>query len=741
MQAIDLSALTNSGRISARPFMVSEQGRIDPESCQQLGTAENMHLRYRYPGGCQDDFYLKCEDGAYLCKRYFKNAGGELDLQELGLELFGINFAGNAADDYFYHNENPRIYERMTFPLDYDRTGSGSARDSGFDSQAGNRWADPGVVCERIGRSPYQPFPAILLSNYASESGLVHGTLSQKVFYHNYLAEHQDGKIRFQVFSGFKGIRSLRCPAGKILLDEWYLGGTDEAADLEKIFAGYTEQLRRHLPPLYGATAINRTSMVWGSWNDGIMRKISDEMILQEASYLKENFPMVEWIQVDDGYAVHVPPAHGLGMPYEGEAGVDAKKFPDGLRAYSDKLRAIGLRPAVWIGGFCPKHTPIYQDHPEWFVDYDYRVEASAPLDVSLPEVRQYLEKALDVFFREYAFEGMKHDFWSYVFEDSHDLMKNRDASGYEWRSWWLKEVRKRLPDDAYLQTGCDIVMGNPFLGEFFTNYRYGIDIGSGNWDYVKINFLWGIACFATHTSDLFVPNSDSVGLFPGLNDTEAMFCLNYCLVTHTMVEIAGKLSQAAPNNPRLKALKKATCNPNNGQEIFLARYHYRDDQQAVPRILYFKTPHFSTTEEAPGLPLRTVGLFNVEDEEISIEFTAADLNLPEQQYLITDVWSGETLRCSGSHKLSVEAHGSRLLSISPVDGPQILDGNLKVEPTEGCAFKVPWGGEAEFFLNFTPGKMLCNGENLPFIAEPGKGNTKVTFKAPAKSIVEWQAE
>ncbi|MFA6931196.1 MAG: hypothetical protein WCT05_12795, partial [Lentisphaeria bacterium] len=609
LHSLAFASLPGCPGITFSPFLVGQQGRIDPASCHLESTGNQQHLCYRYPGGFQDDFYLIRKGNEYACKRYFQNGNCDFDLHELGLELNGISFAKNPAEDYFYHNENPRIYEKMGIPVDYDRVASGAATDSGFDAQAGNRWADPGVVSERIGRSPYQPFPAILLSNYASANGLVHGTLSQKIFYHNYLAEHQNGKIRLTIFSGFKGILALHCSPHKVLLDEWYLGTSSEAADLEKIFAGYTAELRRHLPPLYGATAINRTSMVWGSWNDGIFREISEEMILREACYLKEHFPMVQWIQVDDGYAVNVPPAHGLGMPYEGEAGVDSQKFPGGLRAYTDKLRAIGMRPAVWIGGFCPKHTPIFKEHPEWFINYDYRVKASAPLDVSLPEVRKYLEKALDVFFRKYAFEGMKHDFWSYAFEDSHDLLKNRDASGYEWRTWWLKEVRKRLPDDAYLQTGCDIVMGNPFLAEYFTNYRYGIDIGSGNWDYVKINFLWGVACFATHTSDLFVANSDSVGLFPGLNDIEAMFCLNYCLVTHTMVEIAGKLSETVPDNPRLKALKKVTCNPNNGQEIFLARYQYRDEKNTVPRILYFKTPHFSILEEQPGLPLRSIGL------------------------------------------------------------------------------------------------------------------------------------
>lgn len=99
--------------------------------------------------------------------------------------------------------ENPRIYEKMSIPVDYDRVASNDVKDTGFET-GGNRWADPGVVCERIGRSPYQPFPAILLSNYRTKAGLVHGTLSQKLFYHNYLVSHDGGKVRLEIFSGFK---------------------------------------------------------------------------------------------------------------------------------------------------------------------------------------------------------------------------------------------------------------------------------------------------------------------------------------------------------------------------------------------------------------------------------------------------------------------------------------------------------------------------------------------------------
>ncbi|MBR5156467.1 MAG: alpha-galactosidase [Clostridia bacterium] len=667
------------GELSFAPYIVMADGEelfldYNSEICDEKGTAV---LSAELAGVFRDDLYFTYKGDEITCRRVFENISDkDLNIKEIAVKLSGISFGNNLRDDYFYHNENPRIFEAMTFPIDYDRT-SADSKDSEFDIQAGNRWADPGVICERIGASPYQPFPAILLSNYKTKAGLVHGSLSQKTFFHNYLAKHENNAVTLDIFSSFKATAFLKAEPGRILTDEWYLGKTDDADNIEKIFEKYANELRKKLPVGYGRTSINRDNMVWGTWNDGVFRDVCEELILREAKYLKDNFPTVRWIQLDDGYAVYNKVAHGLGVVYEGEEGIDKTKFPNGLRHMTDEIRKIGLRPALWIGGLCPPETKIFKEKPEWFIDYTHRTP-NRPLDVSQPKVKDYMRRAVGVLCEKYGFEAVKHDFWSYAFEDSHDLYKNKDKSGYENRTWWLKEIRDVLPKDGYLQTGCDIVMGNPFLGEYFTNYRYGIDIGSGNWDYVKTNYLWGAACFATHTGDLFVPNSDSVGLLPGLNETEAMFCINYCLVTHSMVEIAGLLSLA--NNPeRLKILKKAVCNPNNGQDIYFVGYDYRLPYYCVPNIIYFKTPHFSKAENSDIMPVRTVGIFNVDEETKSYGFTAEDLGLAKGEYVLTDVWSGKQYELDEEFKTEIEAHGSRMLAVSKKEGIQLYDANIRI--------------------------------------------------------------
>ncbi len=630
-------------------------------------------------------------DGGIAVTRKLTNLSDTVQhLRECVTGIDGWTLGGDPALDYFYHLENPRIYEKFCIPVDFDRVAS-DVSDSGVDTVAGNRWADPGTVHFRIGRSPYQPFPALLISNAALPDGVVHGSLSQKVFYHCHELSHCDGKLQWKLIAAFKALDWREIQPGEILEDVWYLGATTQAGEIEHLFDGYTRELRRVLPANYGATALNRTKLVWGSWNDGIFRDVYEPDLLEMAEYLQREFPQVAWMQLDDGYAkvaVESGVSHGLGMPYEGDAGVDERRFPHGLKAFFDQVRLRGLRPAIWIGGSSPLPAPIALEHPEWFIDYSYRCDYFRVLDASLPVVRDYMCKALDYLLTGCGCEGMKHDFWSYAFEDSKPLLREHRYSGYELRDWWLKELRKRLASDGYLQTGCDIVMGNPFLGEYFTNYRYGIDIGSGNWEHVAASFLWGSACFATHTGDLIVPNSDAVGLFPGLSDDEAQFCLNYCLITGSMVEIGGYLYRHQ-DHPRLKPLKKAACCPENGCDVSFVNFDYRAGHRP-PTEFFRQGAYFSHLRGNPALPVRTVAVFNLGEEEKSFAVAFADLGLEPGEYFVCDVRDCRVSRESASFAGTLAPHASRLFTVTPVtEFPAVLDADREITGVDAAAKRL----------------------------------------------------
>ena len=533
----------------------------------------------------------RVQSGFSVLRKVQNISGQTLCFYGLGFDLEGICFGGKNEDDYYYANENARLFCNLTIPLDYNRKNDNDEQNKVFALPVDRKWCDPKVAEGRICSAPYQPFPAILLSNYAVKTGLLCGSLSQDVFYHSFEVGHNGRGAFLKTYSTFKNIAYREVEAGGTLVDVLYIGETEQADDVNKIFDGYVSVLREVLKNNHGASDTNRHTLIWDSWNDGIFRDISEEMLLNEAKSVKRLFPTVEWFQLDDGYSAYCHEnvdldAHGLGVAYEGDEGIDKVKFPNGLKGYTDKVKALGLKPALWIGGWIPVNAKLYRERPDWFFSYQYRLDFAQPLDVSQEQVRDYMSFAIHKLLVEYGFEGIKHDFWTYAFEDRHDLLKNKNKSGYEWREWWHKQIRSCVPN-GYMETGCDISMGNPFLGKYFNNYRCGLDIQDGKWERVTTTMFWATAILSTHTGDLYIPNSDSIGLLPGLSDDDFMFVVNWQIITRTLVEISGRFSRVDENNPRLKVLQRAVQYLNNGENVYFAKYDYRQKGINLPEIIY----------------------------------------------------------------------------------------------------------------------------------------------------------
>lgn len=617
---------------------------------------------------CEDknDFKVNIDlqnarNGYILRRKITNQTSNEVKLYGLSACLSGLNFGNLSKDDYYYCNENGRLFSALTLPVDYDRTGTNEAKNNELGVIADTFWADQGVINEKILNGVYQPFPAILISNYNVKSGLVCGSLSQDYFYHNYELSHEGQNVLVEINSEFKDIEYRIVRAGECLEDILYIGSIDCADDFNHLFDDYTSVLRRFLNNNYGARQTNRHSLIWDSWNDGIYRNISEQSLLKEAECVKKLLPAVEWFQLDDGYSAysHENPdkaAHGIGTYYEKNHGVDFKKFPEGLKGYTEKLKKIGLKPAIWIGAVCPAEAQICTEKPEWFLDYSYRFSDSRVLDVSKPCVREYMKNAIECFVSQ-GFEGVKHDFWSYAFEDSHNLLSNNEKSGYENREWWTKTLRSALGDGGYIGTACDMSMGNPFLGKYFNNYRFGIDVGGGKWLNIATTFLWGVCVLSTHTGDLFIPNCDSIGFLRSLNDVDYMFAVNFAIISRSFVETSGRFSSVSESDERLAVLQRATKYLNNGENVYFAKFDYRKKGKILPNILYLKS-HFDSPEQNENF--RTVALFNVTEQPVTIEFSAADIELFGEKYLFSEVWTNEKVVSDGL-RVTLSPHESRL--------------------------------------------------------------------------------
>jgi hypothetical protein len=206
--------------------------------------------------------------------------------------------------------------------------------------------------------------------------------------------------------------------------------------------------------------------------------------------------------------------------------------------------------------------------------------------------------------------------------------------------------------------------------------------------------------------------------MFPGLSDTDAEFCVNFILITRTMVELAGRFTIADKDDRRFKMLKKATCHINNGQDVYFADYDYRVDG-ALPEILYIKTPHFSK-DTSDIAPLRTVAVFNISDDDgVKKVISREGLGLAEGEYILTDVWSGERLALNGKCEILLDAHASRLFSVNKLESAVILDSNVELcgmrfaDGVFEATLTYPY--DCELTLTKKPTSVSVNGEPVDF--------------------------
>lgn len=113
--------------------------------------------------------------------------------------------------------------------------------------------------------------------------------------------------------------------------------------------------------------------------------------------------------QIDDGYEAAV-----------GDWLTPNEKFPHGMKAAADAIRAAGMLPGIWLAPFtAEKDSAIAREHPDWLLRDD---SGEAPLggsnwsgfyglDIYHPGVRAYLKEVFDTVVRDWGYGLVKLDF------------------------------------------------------------------------------------------------------------------------------------------------------------------------------------------------------------------------------------------------------------------------------------------------------------------------------------------
>lgn len=143
---------------------------------------------------------------------------------------------------------------------------------------------------------------------------------------------------------------------------------TDEIKDVE-----------RDLPVLY-----NEYCYTWGKPEAKTLEKMLPEIAALGCKYFV----------IDDGWFYNL---YNDKRYVIGDWNVNKEYYPEGLKAFADKVRSYGMIPGVWYEfEGVSEHSDVYRDHPDWLLTRDGKIinnGGRAFLDFRKEEVLNYLRE------------------------------------------------------------------------------------------------------------------------------------------------------------------------------------------------------------------------------------------------------------------------------------------------------------------------------------------------------------
>ncbi len=149
----------------------------------------------------------------------------------------------------------------------------------------------------------------------------------------------------------------------------------------------------------------------WTSWYRYYTR-ISEESMNRELDSLAAAESGLTWFQVDDGW-----------QPRTGDWTTTNRKFPHGLRPLADRVKALGMRPGLWVAPFiAEKSSDLLRKNPGWaeLDEHGRKVPAGYnplwsgtfyALNPDHPGLRAHLREVFRLIFEDWGFELVKLDF------------------------------------------------------------------------------------------------------------------------------------------------------------------------------------------------------------------------------------------------------------------------------------------------------------------------------------------
>ena len=540
----------------------------------------------------------------------------------------------------------PQVFATENLRGDYFGTGT----------VEGDRYAYP-LTNQHVeyGHAEDSVFPGVFIAAAEAPVGIFIAQASQNrlfaFFRFKGKMEHQE-KWLFEIEERVTGISSIEIPPGATLCGEQLFFQIVDTSDPQQATATYFRHLSTSGAFARRADNPLPAQRIYCTWNYDFMADIDTEKALGQIPVLKKHFPMVKFLQIDDGYQrCHAPGQRAMIDLCYGdlETPWDPARFPEGPKAVADAIKAEGLRPAIWLGLWASSGSKMIQDHPDWVLrddtgapwTFDAWYGGTVILDPSVPGVRDYLHRMCATVFGEWGFEGVKLDFSSFAFNAKRVRFRHPGKSAVELRHELETIFRRHLPQDGFF--GWCVVAGTaqPFLAQA-DYFRNAVDIGRGDWETAKRIAMW------TANTRLFLqeapclPNIDSIGWSAAFDETCWLSWLNFCAISGGALEVSGDLRKLP--EARLERLSRTLALSDPSRRV---RCPGLGSARGTPPPVWIAT----------GVAETLVGVFNWTDSPARVDLAdAADL-IPTRS--ATDPWIGETAPVPGVVELA--AHESRL--------------------------------------------------------------------------------
>jgi hypothetical protein len=544
----------------------------------------------------------------------------------------------------------PHVYATENLRGDY--LGPGTVESDRFLYPLDNRPVEYGGSEDHV-------FPGVFVLAAESPVGVLIAQASQARFHAFFKFRGkllQQDRWYFEIEERASGVGSVTVPPGGRLQGEKLFFHLAQTRDPQQATAAYYRFLRAE--GAFGRRAANPlpAQRIYCTWNYDFFADINEERVLGQLPILRERLPQVRFVQVDDGYqACHAPKQRAMIDLCYGDlkSPFDPAKFPNGPKVLADRIKAAGLRPAIWLGLWASLGSKMLKDHPDWVLRDDTGAPmlfakwygGTAILDPSVPGVRAYLDRMCATVFGEWGFEGVKLDFSTFAFNAKRVRYRFPGKTAVERRHELEGLFRKHLPADGFF--GWCVVggTGQPFLAQA-DYFRNAVDINKGDWPAVKRVAMWTANTNMLLQERPCLPNLDSIGWSEEFDEAKWQTWLNLSAVAGGALEVSGDLRKL--DEARLRRLARTL-------ELSDPARRVRCLDVALGAMAY--PPAVWLAESGDGR--RLLGVFNWTDEPAAVPLSHPDLAGSRDGW--RDAWGGSRKR-SLPAKIKLPAHGSVLL-------------------------------------------------------------------------------